>query len=395
MRILVVEDTLLARTMLERSLRKWGYQVDSVSNISDAIQIIKQGTIQIVITDWIMPGGDGPTLCREIRALDLTNYTYIILVTSLEGSESATKGLEAGADDFIHKPVQLDELHARIRAGERVLALEKALNDRNAELQRAQDLINRDLETAAKMQASLLPVSSTKYLNVTIDWLFRPSSVVSGDIFNFFRLDETHVGFYSLDVAGHGVSSAMMSFNLFKLLNTEMQRGSPLKRPMETHPFYRLVSPSDVMVQLNSQFQTNPETWLYFTMIYGVIDTIAHRIEICQAGHPNPIYIANGESASFIGDGGFPIGITEAAKYENIVINYRTGDRLIIYSDGITECLNSNDEMFGVHRLLDFFQKNKTLPIQEIVQALSEQMSIWRGGKPYEDDISMLILEMS
>ena len=149
MRILVVEDTLLARTMLERSLRKWGYQVDSVSNISDAIEIIKQGVIQIVITDWIMPGGDGPTLCREIRALNQTNYVYIILVTSLEGSESATKGLEAGADDFIHKPVQLDELHARIKAGERVLALEKALNDRNAELQRAQELINRGREPRA------------------------------------------------------------------------------------------------------------------------------------------------------------------------------------------------------------------------------------------------------
>ena len=395
MRILVVEDTLLARTMLERSLRKWGYQVDSVSNISDAIEIIKQGGIQVVITDWVMPGGDGPTLCREIRALNQTNYIYIILVTSLEGSESATKGLEAGADDFIHKPFQLDELHARIRAGERVLALEKALNDRNAELQRAQELINRDLLTAAKMQESLLPVSSTKYLNVTIDWLFRPSSVVSGDIFNFFRLDETHVGFYSLDVAGHGVSSAMMSFNLFKLLNTEMQRGSPLKLPLEAKPFYRLVSPAEVMAYLNSQFQTNTESWLYFTMIYGVIDTVARRVDLCQAGHPNPIYIAKGEKACFVGDGGFPVGITEAAEYENIVMNYRTGDRLVIYSDGITECLNSNGEMYGDYRLLNFIEQNKSSAIQDVAQSLNEQMKIWRGGGSYEDDISMLILEMS
>jgi phosphoserine phosphatase RsbU/P len=100
------------------------------------------------------------------------------------------------------------------------------------------------LQTAAKMQEELLPASSSKYLNVTIDWLFCPSSVVSGDIFNFFRLDETHIGFYSLDVAGHGVSAAMMSFTLFRLLTTEMQRGSPLKRPLTKKPYYQIVPPA-------------------------------------------------------------------------------------------------------------------------------------------------------
>ena len=75
MRILVVEDTLIARTMLERTLRKWGYQVDSVSNSHDAMQCLIKEPIQIVITDWVMPGGDGPSLCREIRAQNFPYYT--------------------------------------------------------------------------------------------------------------------------------------------------------------------------------------------------------------------------------------------------------------------------------------------------------------------------------
>ena len=395
MRILVVEDTLLARTMFERTLRKWGYQVDSVSNSFDAIQLLRSEPIQIVVTDWVMPGGDGLSLCRDIRALNLPNYTYIILVTSLEDAESATKGLEAGADDFIRKPVQLDELHARIRSGERILALEQVLQVKNADLIRAQELINRDLQTAAKMQKDLLPASSAKYLNVSIDWLFCPSAVVSGDIFNFFRLDETHVGFYSLDVAGHGVSAAMMSFSLFRLLTTEIQRGSPLKHPLESEPYYQIVPPAKVMSALNSQFQTNAETWLYFTMIYGIVDTVGHSIELCQAGHPNPVYLPTGECARFVGDGGLPVGITENAEYDNIVINYRPGDRLILYSDGITECTGTNGEMFGSEQLLEFLDLNKSLPIHEVSKALNERMQIWQGGELYEDDISMLILEMA
>jgi phosphoserine phosphatase RsbU/P len=395
MRILVVEDTLLARTMFERTLRKWGYQVDSVSNSFDAIQLLRSEPIQIVVTDWVMPGGDGLSLCRDIRELNLPNYTYIILVTSLEDTESAAKALEAGADDFIRKPVQLDELRARIRSGERILALEQVLKVKNADLIKAQDLINRDLQTAAKMQRDLLPASSAKYLNVSIDWLFCPSAVVSGDIFNFFRLDETHVGFYSLDVAGHGVSAAMMSFSLFRLLTTEMQRGSPLKHPLEDKPYYQILTPTEVMSILNSQFQTNAETWLYFTMIYGIVDTIGNTIELCQAGHPNPIYIPAGDHARFIGEGGLPVGITENAEYYSITINYSPGDRLILYSDGITECTGTNGEMFGSAQLLEFFDLNKSLPINEVSKELNNRMRVWQGNDAYADDISMLILEIN
>ncbi len=395
MRILVVEDSLLARTMLERTLRKWGYEVNSVNNSFDALGLIRKESIQIVLTDWVMPGGDGLALCRDIRALNLARYTYIILITALEKAEWATKGLQAGADDFIRKPVQLDELHARIMAGERILALEKDLQAKNADLRRVQDLINRDLQTAAKMQKDLLPASSAKYLNISIDWLFCPSSMVSGDIFNFFRLDETHVGFYSLDVAGHGVSAAMMSFSLFRLLTTEMQRGSPLKQPLSDKPYYQIVPPAKVMSALNTQFQTSAETWLYFTMIYGIVNTGLQTIELCQAGHPDPVYIDTEGTARFIGEGGFPVGITESAEYNAIVINYRPGDRLILYTDGITECMGKNGEMFGAGRLLEFLNESKSLPIHGVSMALNEMMRTWRGGEYYEDDVSMLILEMA
>jgi sigma-B regulation protein RsbU (phosphoserine phosphatase) len=403
MRILIVDDMATTRMVLERSLRKWGYEAVSVDNIDAASTLLLNDSIQFVLTDWVMPGGDGPTLCRRIRALNLPYYVYIILVTSLEGSQSLVDGMEAGADDFIHKPIQMDELRARIRAGERMLQLEKTLQDRNVKLQElsnnllaAQKIITQDLQLAENMQRGLLPTASSSLQGVAIEGLFCPSAYVSGDIFNFFRLDEHHIGFYTIDVSGHGVAAAMLSFTLSQLLTAEMNRGSPLKYGLPEAPYYKIVKPSSSVVEaLNLQFQMDATNSLYFTMIYGVIDTSLHTIDLCQAGHPNPIYLPTEGFAQFIGDGGFPVGITTLAEYESIRLNYGAGDRLFFYSDGITECMNSNEEMFGPEQLLMFVDETRKLPMREVLNQLEERMRLWRGSNKFEDDISMLALEMS
>jgi sigma-B regulation protein RsbU (phosphoserine phosphatase) len=392
-----------SRMVLERSLKKWGYETNSVDNIDDAAQLLFSESIQFVLTDWVMPGGDGPTLCRRIRALNQPFYTYIILVTSLEDSQSLVDGMEAGADDFIHKPIQMDELLARIRAGERVLQLEKSLQDRNVKLQElsdsllaAQKIITWDLQLAGTMQRSLLPTASSSLQGVAIDCLFCPSVHVSGDIFNFFRLDEDHVGFYAIDVSGHGVAAAMLSSRLSQLLTPEMNRGGPLKYSLPEAPYYGIVKPSSSVIEaLNLQFQMDDIHTLYFTMVYGVIDTRLQTIDICQAGHPNPIYLPMEGSAQFIGEGGFPVGITTLAEYESISLNYASGDRLFFYSDGITECMNSREEMFGPERLLAFINETREFPISEVLTRLEQYMRLWRGSDKFEDDISMLALEMS
>jgi sigma-B regulation protein RsbU (phosphoserine phosphatase) len=187
----------------------------------------------------------------------------------------------------------------------------------------------------------------------------------------------------------------MFTLTLSRLLTPEIQRGSPLKQKLPEKPYYEIVRPAAVMAILNSQFQTNTESWLYFTIVYGVIDTVAHTMELSVAGHPNPVLIAFDKPAEFIGDGGFPIGLTEAAEYDTINLSYRPGDRVILYSDGISECVGIDGEMFGTERLLGFFESNRSLPIQEVSKTLREQMYAWRGNETFEDDISMLILEMT
>jgi sigma-B regulation protein RsbU (phosphoserine phosphatase) len=374
----------------------------AVDNIDAAMQLILDEAIQLVITDWVMPEGDGTELCRRVRQLNLPFYTYIILVTSLEGSQSLVDGMAAGADDFIHKPLKMDELLARVRASERVLRLERSLYERNIRLENlsntllaAQKIINADLKVAERIQRRLLPHHSSSLLGVAIDGLFCPSNHVSGDIYNFFLLDEHHIGFYSIDVAGHGVAAAMMSLTLSQLLIPEIKSGNPVKYSLPVSPYYKITMPVSCVVDaLNQQFQTDDTGTLYFTMVYGVIDTRQQRVELCQAGHPNPIYMAHNQPAQFVGDGGFPVGITSDAYYDNTSVDYAQGDRLFFYSDGITECMNNDGEMFGEARLLAFIENNRAVSVRDMLATLEQELITWHGSAKFDDDISILTMMM-
>ncbi len=388
MRILIVEDNQLARLMMVRSLQKWGYDVLSVDNINSAITLIIDDKIQFVITDWLMPGGNGTELCEQIRALNLPFYTYIILVTALVDTESTVQGMEAGADDFIRKPVQLDELHARIKAGERILNLEKKLQEINK-------IIKHDLAMAAAMQRSLLPGKASTVQGIVIDWLFLPSTQLSGDIFNFFPLDEHHIGFYILDVAGHGIASAMQSFTLSRILSPDTCYSNQLSNNSLSVSDHRIakMTASSVVTNLNKQFQTDADNILYFTITYGVIDTQDNTIDLCQAGHPHSLHLKQGNPAVFIANSNLPVGVMPDASYGSVPLKYDSGDRLFLYSDGITECETPAGEMFGSERLRLFVEETRHLEMSKVVHQLDQRISDWHGANDFDDDISLLILE--
>lgn len=393
MKILVVDDTKLTQIMLKRALEKLEYDIFCVDSVQAALEYLAVESVQFIITDWVMPGGTGPDLCRQVREKNDEFYSYIILMTSYVNTEAMVEGMDAGADDFVGKPIQLDELYARIRAGERVLQLEKTLQERNKRLIEAQKTIHQDLKIASTMQRGLLPDCPSSINNVHMDGLFFPSAYVSGDIFNFFRLDENHIGFYSIDVAGHGIAAAMMSVTLSRLLSPAIKQGSPLKKKIAVAPYYEVIAPKHVIEALNQQFQIDLTNTLYFTMVYGVMNTQTLQIELCQAGHPPPIYLPKEGAAEFIGDGGFPVGITDIAEFESLPISFSQEDRLYIYSDGISECMNSDEEMFGSDRLLAFFEETRDLPTSEVTQVLEKRIRLWQGTDEFDDDVSLLVIE--
>ena len=134
MKILIAEDDHISRKILQTILTKQGNDVIAAEDGLKALEALQRETPDILITDWMMPDLDGLQLSRRVRALDLPSYVYIILLTALTEKQRIIEGLDAGADDYITKPYDKTELMARVRAGERVIQLERTLRDKNAAL---------------------------------------------------------------------------------------------------------------------------------------------------------------------------------------------------------------------------------------------------------------------
>jgi DNA-binding response OmpR family regulator len=134
MKILIAEDEMTSRKILEKTLSKVGYQIIAVEDGLKALSLIQKDIPDMLITDWMMPDLDGLELCRKVREMNLPSYIYIILWTALTQKENIIMGLDAGADDYITKPFDKTELLARVRAGERVIQLERSLRQKNKEL---------------------------------------------------------------------------------------------------------------------------------------------------------------------------------------------------------------------------------------------------------------------
>ena len=154
-RVLVADDSEPVRLLLAAMLESLGYEVIEARDGNEAYSIALSGRIQMVVSDWQMPGLDGLALCRKLRSAGLDYYCFFILVSVRDSSAHYLQGMDAGADDFLFKPVDLDQLRVRLRAGQRVLELERKLAERNRELLCANEQIKKDMDAAARMRELL------------------------------------------------------------------------------------------------------------------------------------------------------------------------------------------------------------------------------------------------
>lgn len=393
MRILIVDDDADMRRLLLRTLERWGYDAVPAADGLEAWERLQHEPISFVITDWIMPKLDGLGLCRRIREARFARYIYIILLTAKNSKDELIKGMEAGADDFLIKPFNAGELKVRIRAGERIVKLESNLEEQNKKLQEAYSRIREDLDAAVKMQRGLLPSSALTVPGFRFEWIFAPCHFVAGDIFNFFQLTEHQVGFYILDVAGHGIPAAMLSVTLSKVLSPISSQGSPLMRFIPDPPHYDIATPAEAVHALNQLFQSDDDAMHYFTMVYGIVDTRSARTILTQAGHPSPIYQPKRAKAELLGTGGYPVGMLPNVKYGEQDLTLHPGDRLFLYSDGIPECTNKHGEHFSVDRLMALLEEWRDRPLRDVMAGIEQTLGRWRGGDEFEDDITLLALE--
>lgn len=386
MRVLIAEDNRGSRIILENILKDAGYSVISASDGKEAWEILcRNPDIRLLITDLVMPNMDGMELCRRIRSRQEGPYVYITMLTAHANEDTLMQSMDAGADDFLGKPVKTVELGARLRAGHRIVELELAQEMVLKQLQEAYDQICRDLQSAAKIQHDLLPRPG-KIGRIDFGWRFYPSNFIAGDIFNCFRLNQDYVAFYQLDVAGRGVGAALLSFSLHQRLVPPSQNSVLLDDAQQP------VVPSRVLTRLNENFQSS-EVTQYFTIVYGYIHFPSGRVCVSQAGHPPPLWLRRDLPPQACGDSAPPLGMSDDAGYEDLEFELFPGDRLFVYSDGLIECGNRHGELFSQARLEDLLTEGNQLSLDELLQAMEAALFGWRGESFFDDDTSFLVLE--
>ncbi len=404
MNILVVDDSENARKYLAFVLIKHGHDVVIAEDAEQAWAQLQKTKIQLVLCDWVMPGTSGIELCRRIRQSGLPHYVYVIMVTGRTTPSDLVEGMNSGADDFVTKPFRVEELNARIGAAARILVRDRDLFARNEQLSAANDIqnqnhdvIKKDLEAASNIQKQLLP-GSTRVNSVSVSSLFCPAAFVAGDVFNIVRLDDRRLAFFHIDVSGHGVASAMLSYTLNSILCAAPADNGPINGPAFEFEWGNLsVSPAELVTRLNRRFQhEGREHKLYFTMVYGILDSFSGRGQLCQAGHPAPFQVSRTGRVSRLGDGGFPVGLIEGARFENRSFQLRPGDRLFVYSDGISDCPDRVCRPFGDERLRRYLGDAGAarVPMTELLQGLESRLMNWRQESEFSDDMSLLALEM-
>lgn len=277
--------------------------------------------------------------------------------------------------------------------------LEKKLKALNRELTFKQDRIDQDLAAAGKIQRSLLPKDFNSLKGLNVAWKFKPCEKIGGDIFNLIQLDDEHCAIYMIDVAGHGVPAAMIAVSVFQYL--QFQRGNLMMTSNENLRNQEVKRPAQVLKSLDQAF-TFDRFNSFFTMNYVIINAKTGKLTSSSAGHPPPIILHKDGTLQMLKKGGPALGTfdlrladDESMVYEEEQEQLCSGDKLIFYTDGVTEYQDKKGELYGDDRFFNNLRELKDQPIERLLEAVFNSLIVFGNNIEPQDDVSLLGVELT
>jgi sigma-B regulation protein RsbU (phosphoserine phosphatase) len=377
--ILIIDDDPTMRLTLSRLLKKQGHNVATATDGEAGLVQAKEIQPSLIVCDWMMPGMDGLEVCRRLKSDPELANTYFILLTAKDQIGDIVQGLESGADDFLSKPPNMNELRARVSAGLRVFDATHALQVQKQHLE-------AELAEAAEYVRSILPANLTG--SIQADSCFLPSTQLGGDCFDIYWLDHDHLVFYLLDVAGHGVGAALLSVSVLNLLRTRNLRKNA---ELESTDFRQ---PSEVLAALNNIFQMSNHKDMYFTIWYGVYNRQTRQLNFASGGHPPAVLVnchKDGGKATRLRTSGLPIGMIADVEFESATYEVAPGSTLFLFSDGAYEITMKEDIIWGIDSfirvLVSSCDKTDQSSLGKVIAHIKQTNS---QGSKFEDDLSLL-----
>lgn len=378
--ILIIDDDPFIQLMLRKMLQGQGYDVSVAKDGAEGLQQAQQFRPALIICDWMMPDTSGLEVCRRIKADPTLSRAFFILLTARTAVEDRIEGLDAGADEFLSKPIEGNELKARVRSGLRLYHSTQELQKLASDLQIQKQALETELAEAADYVRALLPSPVSE--GVTIESQFLPSKQLGGDCFDYYWLDPDYLAIYLLDVSGHGLGSALPSVWIQNLLRSQSLDGVN---------FYQ---PSSVLRALNEIFQMSEQNARYFTIWYGVYNQQKRQLHYASAGHP-PALLISGDSATpaqvkRLRTRGAPIGVFKDAKFMSESCSVTEGSQLYIFSDGVYEVKLKNGEFWSLDSFIDLLESYHNTTTRYDLEQLLQEIQNLKGRNAFEDDCSLL-----
>jgi len=252
---------------------------------------------------------------------------------------------------------------------------------RLAEVEQAQKLRNQELEHAALIQRSILPTNFPPFphrKDFELHASMVPAKEVGGDLFDFFLLDDDHLGFVIGDVSGKGVPAALFMSVCRTLLRATAQHQA---------------SPGDCFTYVNSSLNEQNVSGMFVTLFYGVLNTRTGELTFANGGH-NPPYVFSRDGKFYpLSDKSGPLlGVIDGHKYQTATTKIAPGEAILLYTDGVTEAIDKNDDFFGEERLEQFLAAHATEPVEQVVRQLHSTLQDFSKGVRQADDITALAL---
>jgi sigma-B regulation protein RsbU (phosphoserine phosphatase) len=367
-RVLVADDQPDVLEALRWLLTGEGYEPEFVSSTDAVLERLRERPFDLLLMDLnysrdTTSGREGLELIPKVRALDAS--LPIVVMTGWGSVDTAVEAMRHGARSFVQKPwedVTLLEILQR--------EIEEAQATRRSDAKQ-----KREFEEARLIQRGLLPTTTPQLAGLSLASSWQPANGVGGDCFDMLTFGAGAMGVYIADVAGKGVPAALLMSNLQAAVRAFAQEGA---------------APGSVATSVNRLLCRNMASGRFVTFCYARIDVAAGKLTYANAGHNPPLLVRADASIEKLAPGGTVLGVFAESTYEQGDFPLRPNDRLIFYTDGITEGRNPDGDEFGEDRLAASALQHRALGADDMLAAMLRDVGAFNAGV-YEDDATLIV----
>lgn len=369
--VLLVEDNRDMRNFLNTLLRRYYKTFEAVDGL-DGLKKLEDLQPDLIVTDVMMPNMNGYDMTRIIKQSENLKRIPVIMLTAKADMAHKIEGLEFGADDYVTKPFNSKELLARVNNLIKTYEYEKMISERNT-------IIENDLQIARLLQRKILPESIPDVAGYRSHVAYIPMDKVGGDFFDFVE-ENGKVQIFIADVSGHGISGAFLATITKMALKATQERDIP----------------SGVMGKINTAICESTVMSRFVTSFFCVVDTETNIMKYTNCGHVPPIiYKRAGDKFIELKTRGMPLGLFDEFEAEDREIQLEKDDRIILYTDGATECKKrKTKKMFGLERFQNYIRENRGMSPEEFTESFIKHLHEFSGREDFSDDFCLMVFDV-